>query len=799
LPGRTTSEQDGLLGQSIPRREDFGLLTGRTRFVADLRIDGVLEAALVRSTEAHARIIGIDTSAGRQAPGVVAVFTGADLKGRVAPFTRHAITTPPHVASAVGLIVKSHLAEVLPSSRVVRVGEPVAVVVAKSRYQAEDAAELIEVQYDPLPVVTDPELALREDAPVLHPGLEDNIHSRFRVVVGDPERVLHEAPLRLERRLKFGRSIGSPIETRGVAASFDDVQHKLTVWATTQRSHWLRDYIAEMIGLAHRDVRVIAPAMGGSFGSGLYSEDILVAYLAKSLGRPVRWIEDRRENLINARHARDQIHDVEVGFDHDGRILGVRDRFVMDCGAYNPYAVTISYNVAANLRSQYRIDHMDVEGLCVLTNKLPNTPVRGAGRPEAAFIMERVVEMVANSVTKDPAEVRRINLIPGELMPYDMGMLYRDGHQLVYDSGDFPAQLERALQGIGYDSFRDWQAEQRVQGRHVGIGIACHVEGSGIGPFEGAKVRVEDGGHVAVHSGSNSHGQSHATVLAQVCAETLGVPVAQVTVHHGDTDGVEFGGGTNASRSGVTAGMAVRIGAEKVRGKVLAIAGHLLEADPDDLEIRDGVISPRGVPAVQITLKDVAEAASPGPSMRLPDGMDPTLESSAYYEPPAVTFGSSTHVALVEVDPGTGKVEILRYLVVDDCGRELNPMVVDGQQHGGVVHGIGNAIFEEAVYDDTGQLLNPTLMDYLLPTANDAPMIEVIHENHPSPRNSLGVKGVGEGGTTSAPAALANAIADAMKPLDLEINSVPLTPARLMRLIEEAKRDMRSRDGHSEA
>lgn len=781
------TRREETIGRPILRREDRGLLTGKTRFVADLRMEGMLEAALVRSTEAHARIVEVDTSRASQAPGVVAVLTGADLEGKVAPFTRHAITTPQHVAEAVGLVVKSHRAEVIPASHVRRVGEPVAVVVAQSRYQAEDAAELVEVAYDTLPVITDPEEALSQDAPVLHPELEDNIHSRFRIEVGDSAGVLARAPHRLERRLSLGRSIGSPIETRGVAAHFDEAQHQLTVWATTQRSHWLRDYIAEMIGLAHGNVRVIAPAMGGSFGSGLYSEDILVAYLALFLRRPVRWIEDRRENLANARHARDQIHDVEVGFDDDGRILAIRDRFLMDCGAYNPYAVTISYNVAANLRSQYRIDHMDVEGLCVLTNKLPNTPVRGAGRPEATFVMERMLEMVADRLDKDPADIRRLNLIPADLMPYDMGMLYRDGNQMIYDSGDFPAQLERALEEIDYRSFRQWQADQRASGRHVGLGIACHVEGSGIGPFEGAKVRIDEGGHVVVHSGSNSHGQSHETVLAQVCADALGVPLEKITVHHGDTGLVEYGGGTNASRSGVTASMAVTMGAERVREKVLAIAGHLLEVDPADLEIRDGIISPRGVPSIEMSLAEVAEAATPGPGGKLPEGMDPSLEASAYYQPPAVTFGSSTHAAIVEVDPDTGQVIVLRYVVVDDCGRELNPVVVDGQQHGGVAHGIGNGIFEEAVYDEAGQLLNPTFMDYLLPTAADLPTFEVVHENHPTPLNPLGVKGVGEGGTTSAPAALANAVVDAMKPLRLQVDTVPLTPARVKKLIDDAK------------
>lgn len=463
-------------------------------------------------------------------------------------------------------MVKPFHTPVLAVDEVFRIGDPIAVVVADGRYQAEDAAELVAVDYDPLPVVSDVEMALAEGAPVLHPEMGDNLHSRFRVRVGSVDEVLSSAPRTLSERFRFRRSVGSPIETRGVVAHFDERAGMLTVWATTQRSHWLRGYISEMLGLAEGDVRVVAPDMGGSFGSGLYGEDVLVSHLAMRLGRPVRWIEDRRENLTCARHARDQLHDVEVGFDESGRILAIRDRFLMDCGAHNPYAVTISYNVAANLRGQYRIEHLDIEGLCVLTNKLPNTPVRGAGRPEATFVMERVVDLVAAELGFDSAEVRRTNLIPVEQMPFDMGMRYRDGQPLVYDSGDFPAQLEKALHLAGYNDFR----RRAPDGRRLGIGISCHVEGSGIGPFEGATVSVDGGGHVMVASRSNSHGQSHETALAQVCADALGVGLEQVSVRHGDTAIIAFGGGTNASRSAVTAGMAVHQAAGEVRGVILA-------------------------------------------------------------------------------------------------------------------------------------------------------------------------------------------------------------------------------------
>lgn len=776
------SEADAAyIGRSHPRTEDRRFVTGAARFVADLRLPGMVEAVMVRSVHAHARISSIDLSEARVAPGVIAAFNGADLVSEVEPFTRLAINTPSSLGDEVGLMVKGFRSPVLATDRVLRVGDPVAVVVAANRYLGEDAAELVAVEYEQLPVVSDPEAALADDAPLIHPELGDNVHARFRVGVGEVERALAEAPHRIAERFRIGRSVGAPIETRGTVARLDRRQGMLTVWATTQRSHWLRRYLAEMLRLPEAAIRVIAPDMGGSFGSGLYNEDILIAHLAKRLGRPVRWIEDRRENLMNARHARDQLHDVEVGFDDQGRVLAIRDRFLMDCGAHNPYAVTVSYNVAANLRGQYRIDHMDVEGICVLTNKLPNTPVRGAGRPEATFVMERVMDLVAGELGLDPAEVRMTNLIPAHLMPYDMGMRYRDGGRLVYDSGDFPSQLRSALDLAGYTAFRERQGQDRVGHKRLGIGISSHVEGSGIGPFEGGTVLVDESGHVTVASGSNSHGQSHETVLAQVCADALGVSPDQVTVRHGDTEAIQFGGGTNASRSAVTAGMAVHEAALSVRESILDAAGEMLEAEPTDLTITSGRVHPRGVPSIQLTLAQVAQAVSPGQGAE-----SGGLIATSYYVPPTVTFASSTHIAVVEVDTDTAIVEVLRYVVVDDCGRPLNPMIVDGQLQGGVAHGIGNGLLEEAVYDAGGEFLNASFMDYLLPIATDVPFLEITHENHPSPLNPLGVKGVGEGGTTSAPAAVVNAVADALADLGVRITEMPLTPSRLAGIIGQA-------------
>ncbi len=778
------------VGQRVPRKEDHHLITGRGQYVGDIHLRGMVEAAILRSPIAHGVITRLDTSRARDLDGVVSVVTAADLRGKVGPITRTFYKTiPEHVARETNLVVRPYRAQLLAEQKVFRVGEPVAVVLAESRYVAEDALELIEVEYEPLEALTDPFTAMREDAPQLHPDVPGNIHCSFHTGAGDIARAFREAEHTLSTRITVGRSIGSPMETRGVVAEFDRSTNQMVMWATQQKPHMLRSYLSEMLGLPEDHIRVISPDMGGSFGGGIYNEEIFIPFLATQLGRPIRWIEDRRENLANARHTRDQYHDVEVAFNGDGRILGLKDRFLVDAGAYNPFVITLSYNTAAHLRNEFKIDNFDVEGICVLTNKRDNTPVRGAGRTSATFVIDRIVDMVAAYLKEDPADVRRRNLIPGELMPYDMGMLYRDGGRLVYDSGDYPAQLEKALALSDYAGFRDRQESARTEGRLIGIGVSAHVEGSGLGPHEGATVRVDESGHVTVHSGSNPHGQSHETVLAQVCADALGVSPDDITVRAGDTGLIAHGGGTFASRSAVTAGSAVHGAANRVREKVLAIASHLLEVSREDLTLEEGRVRVRGVPGTSLSLAEIAEAASPGPGSRLPEGIDPGLEETDYFVPPTVTYSSGTHVAVVEVDPETGMVSVLEYYVVDDCGQILNPTVVDGQQHGGVAHGIGNALLEEVVYDESGQLLNPSFMDYLLPTAADVPSITVEHETHLSPLNPLGIKGAGEGAAVSPPAAIANAIVHALRPLEIEITEMPMSPARIWRSIQAATSD----------
>ena len=776
------------VGERVARKEDHRLITGRGRYVADIRLPRMVEAAILRSPIAHGKVTRLDASRARELEGVVAVVTAENLAGKVPPITRTFYKSiPDHVARETNLVVRPYRAQLLAEEKVFRVGEPVAVVLAQNRYVAEDALELIEVDYDPLEALTDPFSALREDAPQIHPDVPGNVHCSFRTGAGDVERAFREAEHTIATRITVGRSIGSPMETRGVLADFDRATDELVVFATQQKPHLLRSYLAEMLAMPEEHIRIVSPDMGGSFGGGIYNEEILLPFLATRLDRPIRWIEDRRENLSNARHTRDQHHDVEIAFNQDGTIVGLKDRFLVDAGAYNPFVITLSYNTAAHLRNEFKIDNFDVEAICVITNKRDNTPVRGAGRTSATFVIDRMVDMVAAHLGQDPAVVRRKNLIPGELMPYDMGMLYRDGGRLVYDSGDYPAQFDKALTLADYAGFRDKQERARAAGRLLGIGISAHVEGSGFGPHEGATVRIDQSGHVVVHTGSNPHGQSHETVLSQVAADALGISPDHITVRAGDTALIAHGGGTFASRSAVTAGSAVHGAATKVREKILSIASELLEVSRDDLSLEDGRVTVKGVPDSSLSFAEIAEAAAPGPGSRLPEGVEPGLEETDYYIPPTVTYSSGTHIAVVDVDRETGMVSVVEYYVVDDCGQILNPMVVDGQQHGGVAHGIGNALLEEVVYDDSGQMLNPTFMDYLLPTAADVPPIQVEHETHLSPLNPLGIKGAGEGGAVSPPAAIANAIIDALRPLEVEITEMPMTPARVWRAIQDAR------------
>jgi aerobic carbon-monoxide dehydrogenase large subunit len=607
------------------------------------------------------------------------------------------------------------------------------------------------------------------------------------VATGDIEAPFANAPHVLEARLTIGRQIANAMEPRGMLAVYDHGRGELRVWSTNIRPHLLREMLSEMLDMPADSIRCMGPDIGGSFGSGIFHEEAVIPFLARELRHPVRWVEDRRENLQNTRHSRDQSHDVEVAYDSDGVIAAVRDSFRVDFGAHNNYAITVSYNVASHFRGPFKIDNFAIECTGVLTNKAPVAPVRGAGRPEAAFPMDRVVDMVADALRLDPLEVRRRNLIQPEDMPYQMGIPYRDTKMVTYDSGDFPDQLAAALDLIDLSYWRARQADQRGTVHRIGIGVSSLMEGSGIGPHEGAILRVDDTGGVSISTGAQPHGQGLETTLAQVAADQLRIDPEHVTVRPTDTAAIPYGVGTFGSRSAVTAGNAVAIAGAKLREKLVAVAGAILEAELSDLEVADGRVQVQGDPESGLSFAEIAHAARPGPRCRVPAGIAPGLEERHYFVPSTVTWASGTHVAVVEVDEETGFVSLLDYASVDDCGQQLNPMIVTGQVHGGIAHGIGNALLEDAVYGSDGQLQTSTYVDYLVPTATDVPDIKVSSREHHSPLNPLGVKGVGEGGAVSPPAAIANAIVDAFRPLVISITRVPIHPEAVLSAIKEAK------------
>ena len=766
-------------GTRLRRREDARLVSGRAQHVGDLRLPGTVHASIVRSPLAHARIGSIDATAARGAPGVIGVYTAADLEGRVDPMVESAREDlSRRLAELVDLEVRSLPMPVLATDRVRWLGQPVAAVVATDPYLAEDAAALVEVDYDPLSAVASAEAALEPGALVLHPELPDNVHARLRVTAGDVDRALTEADHRLRERFELGRQVSNAIEPRGVLASVEG--GVLTIRATNNKPHLVRTFVSRMLRIPADRVRFVSPDMGGSFGGGVFPEDVLIPFLAYDLGRPVRWLEDRRENLLATSHGRDQVHEVEIGFRDDGTVVALRDTFTMDVGAYNTYAVTVPYNTVTHLRSQYRIDHFSVDGLVVLTTKAPAVPVRGAGRPEATFVIERSMDLVARALGLDRAEVRRRNLIRPEEMPYDMGIPYRDTVPMRYEAADFPAQLEAALEAFDYEGWLEHQRVARSQGRRIGIGIAAFIEGSGHGPFEGAVVRIDESGHVTLLSGARPHGQGHETVLSQIVADQLGVRPDDVDIRAGDTALLAYGRGSFASRTAVMAGNAAAIAAARLREKVLRVAARVVGADPLELRIEDGCVRWPGHPDVEMDLRRVAAEAAPGPRSRVDAGEQPGLEETAYFVPPTATFASGTHLVAVEVDADTGGVRVLDYVTVDECGTVLNPTIVEGQVHGGVAHGLGNALLEEAVYDEDGQLLTTTYLDYLLPTSMDVPSVRVGHQAFPSDRNPLGVKGVGEGGAVAAPAAIVNAIEDAIWPSPVRITRIPVAPERIV-------------------
>lgn len=780
----------GYVGRAITRREDARLLRGEGEYVADMALPRMGHAVFVRSPHAHARIRGVDLSRAAALPGVWLAMNGEDLLRELPPVSEQQLRLPGKWRTSVPHKIFDPRQTLLALGKVRHVGEAVAVIIAADRYTAEDAAELVELDLEPLPAVTDPFAALEAGGALVHEQNGSNLLAEFSIGKGDVAAALAAAPRRLKRRFHHHRYSAMPMECRGSLAQYDRRTDSVTLWCSTQVVHWARREVATTLALPESRVRCVAPDVGGGFGGKghVYPEDILLPFLARKLGRPVKWIEDRREHLQSGTHSRDQWHDIEIGFDEAGRLLAVRDEFVMDCGAWNPVGVGIPYNTASHLAGPYKFEHLSVRGRVVATNKVPSAPYRGAGRPEAAQAMERMMNLIAGELGLDPAEVRRRNLIQAADMPYSVGIPYRDGEPVVYDGGDYPAALEKALEALGgLAAFRERQSKARAAGRYLGIGLCCYTEGTGVGPFEGAMVRIDPTGKLAIAVGACAQGQGMETIFSQVTADLWKVNPEDVTVSLADTATIPMGFGTIASRSTVNVSGALHAASEKLRAKVFAIAGNMLECAPADLELREGGVGIVGVPGVKLNLAEIAGAARPGWDNRRPDGVEAGLEETQYWEPETVTWSYATHAVLVEVDIDLGKVTVERYAVAHDCGVVVNPLLAEGQIVGGVVQGIGGALLEEFSYDAEGQLLAGSFMDYLLPTASDVPAIKVVHLQTPSPRNPLGVKGLGEGGAIGPPVAIANAVCDALSMFGVEFNATPIKPEQIVNAVREAR------------
>jgi carbon-monoxide dehydrogenase large subunit len=761
-----------IIGASLRRKEDPRLLAGRGRYVDDLALPGMLHAAVVRSPHAHAAVRGVDLTAARAAPGVALVAAAADL-GEVEPI-------PVRLGPKPSL--RPFLQPPLARDRVRYVGEPVALVVADSRYRAEDVAELVAVDYAPLPALLDAEAALADGAPALHATAGTNRADLLRVVLGDPDAALAAAEVRIRRRLVVGRHTGVPLETRGLLAAYDAASGALTVWGPTKVVHFNRRVLADLLGWPLERIRFVEPEVGGGFGvrGEFYPEDFLIPWAAIRLGRPVKWTEDRREHLVATNHSRQQVHEIELGATRDGRIVALTDRVTVDMGAYlRTHGVTVPELTLAMLPGPYRIPHYRCEVACALTTKTPTGTYRAPGRFEANFARERMLDLLADAVGLDPAEVRRRNFVPAEAMPYDVGTATL-GHRTIYDTGRYASTLEAALGAVGYDGLRRQQPAWRAAGRLVGVGIGCFVEKAGPGPWEYARVELRDDGRAVVYSGGASVGQGIETVLAQICAQELGLGYDDVAVAHGDTDVVPDGVGAWGSRITVVGGGATAAAAREVRRRLLALAAGALEASPDDLVIEGGAVWVRGAPSRRASVREVIAAARAGAPV--------DLSAAHVFGAEHMTYPYGAHVAVVEVDADTGQVRVLDYAVAYDVGRAVNPMLVEGQIIGGLAQGLGGALLEEFVYDEGGQPLATTFMDYLLPSAAELPIrvLTRILEETPTPLNPLGAKGAGEGGTAAAGAAIANAVTDALRPLGVEVTRLPLSPERLLAAIPRA-------------
>ncbi len=777
-----------IFGSGIRRREDPRLITGSATYTDDLTLPRMVHAAMIRSPHAHARIRSIDTSRAAAAPGVFAVYTHADTEGAVKP------------APCAWLLPDSDLKiadyHCLAKDVVRYVGDIVAVVVAESRYAAEDALELVDVGYEPLPAVTDPEAAAAEGAPQLHDEIAGNQAFHWQVAGGDVDAAFEQAEVVVADRIIQQRLIPNAMEPRATLASYVNATGELTVWNTTQNPHIVRFLTSLVLGITEDKIRVVAPEVGGGFGSkiAVYPADFVTMFCSRRLGRPVKWTETRTENYQATTHGRDHVQQVELAAKKDGTLLGLRCTVHAGMGAYlstaAPGIPTILHGLM--LSGVYTLSAVKEDVYGIYTNGTPVEAYRGAGRPEATFMLERMMDVLAAEVGMDPVDVRKKNLIPR----------FEDGHDVVtsltYDSGDYPGALDKVLSHADYSGLRARQKAGPTNGAYLGLGLATYVEICGLGPsqvagaigfqgglWESAIVRFHPSGKVHVFIGASPHGQGEETTFAQIVGSELGVDPQDVKVFHGDTDNTPMGWGTYGSRTTAVGGAAVALTARKIRDKAKVIAAHLLEAAVEDMEYEDGKFFVKGAPDQHKTIADIALMANV--AWNMPEGVEAGLEASTFYDPPNFTFPFGAHLAVVEVDAETGAVTLKRYVALDDCGPQINPVIVEGQVHGGVVQGIGQALWEEAVYDDAGQLVTGSMLDYALPRADQLPDIEVLSTVTPSPHHPLGVKGIGEAGTIASTVAVYNAVMDALRPLGVTSIRMPLTPERVWQAIQQAK------------
>ena len=776
-----------IFGQPVSRLEDKHLLTGRAKFIDDIEIPGMLHAAFLRSDYAHAIIKSIDVSAAKEHPGVVAVYTAEDFGDywRVGP-----LQVPPPSAIK-GSQFSARPLPPIAKGKVRFSGEPIALVIAESRYIAEDALEDIIFDAEPLPAVIDLEKAWEDTSVLVHDDLPSNMAALVKQESGDYEAAKKQADVVISKRLVADHVIGGAMENRGLVVNWDEGRQELVVWATTQAPLPLRSAIAGRMGLAENQVRVITPYIGGGFGPKVMTsqaDDVLLPWVSMQLNRPIKWIEDRRENFLATTSERDQVHHAEMALKKDGTILGFKDVFYHNTGAYDPYGMTVPLNTQTHTVSNYRVPNFYTEIRMVFTNEMVVTPVRGAGRSEGVFVMERMMDAAAKELNMDPVELRLKNLLVEKEFPLNTGIIGQDFVVGVLDSGDYKNNLEKCIEAIDYEKFRkEIQPKARKEGKHLGIGVVAFTEGTAVGPYEGARITVGNNGLVSVSTGYSTQGQGHFTVFAQIVAEQLNVKLDKVKVITGDTLHFHWGAGTFASRGATIVGSAVHSAAVMVRDKALSTASKFLEVPEEELELFDGTVRVKDHPEESISLGELAGRANPMRGAVEAD-VKPGLEATAYYAPPHASTGSGACAMILDVDPETCKAKIERFVLVHDCGTVINPLLLEGQIQGGVSMGIGNAFYEKVVYDENGQLLTASFMDYLMPQATDMPKkMEIGHNVHPSPLNELGIKGVGEAGALPPSPAFCQAVEDALYEYKLDITESNLNPSMIYDYIKKAK------------